>query len=423
MAQRWKLEGIAACVVALGSLLLAASAPAKFRGAPNSGLQSALEQIVDAPGGPPGVSVLIDRGQHSEYLWAGVADVRSDRPPTPLDHFRIASVAKAFNSYIGVKLVGNGALSFETTLKASIPGVLPAAEGVKLRELLQHTSGIAEYISTPAFGERLNADPAAYISPLELTGYARDLPLEFAPSSQYEYSDTDNIAAGLIEEAASGLNYEQLLQRRVFGPLKMPNSSLPRTIAMPRPFMHGYDIEPGKPPEDVSELINPAGAWASGGIVSTPLDLARFVRRYVPTVLAATQDLEASLPARLLLAAGTREERRRPRDLPLPDRVRHRLRPHRLLPRLPHPARRQPEREALGRLRRHLPDRSRRPGPAESRHGDHQGAGSRHLSRPRLAERLRPIPIGLPLNFFELRLRLRTSAGREKVQDVPALPG
>jgi D-alanyl-D-alanine carboxypeptidase len=66
----------------------------------------------------------------------------------------------------------------------------------------------------------------------------------------------------------------------------MRSSSLPITTKMPRPFMHGYDVEPGKKPEDVSELINPAGAWASGGIVSTPLDMARFARHYVPAVLA-----------------------------------------------------------------------------------------------------------------------------------------
>lgn len=292
IVKRWKMIAIASCVAALASLLLAAAAPAKFRPALNSDLGQALVEIVEAPGGPPGVSVLIDRGRHSEYLRAGVADVRSLRGPTPLEHIRIASVAKAFNAYIAVKLAGNGALSLDTTLKQSIPGVLPAAEGVKLRELLQHTSGIAEYIEAPEFGKRINANPAAYLSPTELTGFVRNDPLEFAPGSKYHYSDTDNIAAGLIEEEASGLNYEQLLQRRVFGPLKLRNSSLPRTIAMPRPFMHGYDIEPGQKPEDVSELINPAGAWASGGIVSSPLDLARFARRYVPTVLAATKDLE-----------------------------------------------------------------------------------------------------------------------------------
>jgi D-alanyl-D-alanine carboxypeptidase len=278
----------------LASLLVAPAAPAKFRGAANSGLQRALDAIVEAPGGPPGVSVLIDRGRHSEYLWAGVADVRSKRPPTPFEHFRTASVSKAFNSYIAVKLAADGVLSLNEALGRSIPGVLPAAEGVKLRELLQHSSGLAEYIQAPAFGERLNADPAAYLSPTELTGFVRDEPLEFAPGSRYHYSDTDNIAAGLMEEEASGLAYEQLLARRIFGPLKMRDSSLPRTVAMPRPFMHGYDIEPGNKLDDVSELINPAGAWASGGIVSTPLDLARFARAYVPAVLAATSWLDGA---------------------------------------------------------------------------------------------------------------------------------
>ena len=281
-----------ACAVAMASLLVAAPAPAKFRTAANSGLQRSLEAIVNAPGGPPGVSVLIDRGRHSEFLAAGVADLRSQRPPTPFEGFRIASVSKAFNAYVAVKLAADGVLSVNETLKRWIPGVLPAAEGVKLRELLQHTSGLAEYIQSTAFGERLNADPAAYLAPSELTGFVRDEPLGFAPGSQYHYSDTDNIAAGLIEEEASGLTYQQLLARRIFGPLKMRGSSLPNTVRMSQPFLHGYDLEPGKKPEDVSELINPAGAWASGGIVSTPLDLARFARVYVPTVLAATSWLD-----------------------------------------------------------------------------------------------------------------------------------
>lgn len=273
-------------VVALMACLLAPSASAKFRGAPNSQLQRALEAIVEDPAGPPGVSVLIDRGAHTEFLQAGTADVKNGRPPTPFDAFRIASVSKGFNAYLAAKLVGNGRLSLDTTLRERIPGVLPAAEGVKLRELLQHTSGLPEYIRTKAFGEQLNADPARYFSPIQLTEFVRDEPLEFAPGSRYQYSDTDNIAAGLMEEKASGLPYDQLLLRRVFRPLKMRGSSLPTTTKMPRPFMHGYDVEPGKKPEDVSELINPAGAWASGGIVSTPLDMARFARRYVPTVLA-----------------------------------------------------------------------------------------------------------------------------------------
>ena len=283
---RRKAAFAVASVVVLVGLLVAPSAPAKFRGAPNSKLQKQLTAIVESPAGPPGISVLIDRGKHTEFLQAGTADVGNRRPPTPFEAFRIASVSKGFNAYLAAKLIDNGALSPDTTLREKIPGVLPAAEGVKLRELLQHTSGLADYIRAPTFVEQLIADPARYFSPIQLTEFVRNEPLEFAPGSKYHYSDTDNVAAGLIEEEASGLSYDQLLQRRIFGPLKMRDSSLPVTTKMPRPFMHGYDVAPGEKPEDVSELINPAGAWASGGIVSTPLDMARFARRYVPTVLA-----------------------------------------------------------------------------------------------------------------------------------------
>jgi D-alanyl-D-alanine carboxypeptidase len=283
---RLKAAIVAAAVIVIASLLPAPMAAAKFRGAPNSKLQKKLDAIVDSPAGPPGISVLIDRGKQTEFLQAGTADVGNRRPPTPLDAFRIASVSKGFNAYLAAKLGGDGALSPDTTLREMIPGVLPAGEAVNLRELLQHTSGLADYIRSPVFVEQLLADPARYFSPLQLTGFVRDDPLEFVPGSKYHYSDTDNIAAGLIEEKASGQSYDQLLARRIFGPLKMRDSSLPITTKMPQPFLHGYDVEPGKKPEDVSELINPAGAWASGGIVSTPLDMGRFARRYVPTVLA-----------------------------------------------------------------------------------------------------------------------------------------
>ena len=288
MRERLKAAVVAVSVVVLVGLLAVPPASAKFRGAPNSKLQKQLNAIVESAAGPPGIAMLVDRGAHTEFFSAGTAEVGKRRPPAPTDAFRIASVSKGFNAYLAAKLIDNGVLSLDTTLREKIPGVLPGAEGVSLRQLLQHTSGLADYIRAPTFVEQLIADPARYFSPLQLTEFVRGEALEFAPGSRYHYSDTDNIAAGLIEERASGLSYQQLLRGRVFGALKMRDSSLPRTVEMPRPFMHGYEVEPGEKPEDVSELINPAGAWASGGIVSTPIDMLRFARHYVPTVLATS---------------------------------------------------------------------------------------------------------------------------------------
>lgn len=262
----------------------AAAAPPK--------LQRMLNGIVASAEGPPGVSVLIDRGKRTRFFSAGVADLSNRRRPQPEEHVRIASVAKGFNAFIAATLAERPKfLSLREALGASIPGVLPSAERVTLTQLLQHTSGLPDYIRAPAFIESFLADPAAYLSPTQLIGFVRDEPLEFTPGSRYHYSDTDNIAAALMEEAAAGRSYTSLLRSEVFGPLGMQGSSLPLTVKMPRPFMHGYEIERGKKPDDVSELINPAGAWASGGIVSTPADLARFVPAYVPTILRASRDL------------------------------------------------------------------------------------------------------------------------------------
>jgi D-alanyl-D-alanine carboxypeptidase len=47
---------------------------------------------------------------------------------------------------------------------------------------------------------------------------------------------------------------------------------------LPAPFIHGYDVEPGKQPQDVTTFLSPSGAWASGAIVSTPADLGAFIR-------------------------------------------------------------------------------------------------------------------------------------------------
>jgi len=280
---------LAVVAVALASLLPASSAAAKFRTDPDSRLQRQVEAIVDSKGGPPGIAMLVSRGAHKEFFGAGTAG--GELLPRPDLRFRIASVSKGFNAYVAAKLLNRG-LTFDTTLGSSIPGTLPAAEAVSLRELLHHTSGLADYIKAPAFVEQLTADLTRYFSPTELTGFVREAPLEFTPGTKYHYSDTDNIAAALIEEKATGMSYQQLLSKLVFKPLGMHSSSLPVTEKMLRPFLHGYEVEPGKKPEDVSELLNPAGAWASGGIVSTPLDLSYFVRSYVPTMLQATADLK-----------------------------------------------------------------------------------------------------------------------------------
>jgi D-alanyl-D-alanine carboxypeptidase len=271
---------LALCVGPLGKA--AALSPVSPPPPPSRGsLDRAVTAIAADRQGPPGLLMLVHRPGGDELYRAGVADTRTGAPLRRGDHIRIASVAKTFNGAVALSLAARGELSLDQTVAAGLPGLLPLAGPVTLSQLLQHTGGVPEYIRSKAFGKRLSKDPAAYFSPRQLLGFVDHEPLEFTPGSRYRYSDTDNIVAGLMAEAASGSSYESLLAALVYKPIGLRETSLPRTVAMPRPFVHGYDVVPGKSPEDVSELINPAGAWASGGIVSTPAELGRFIRAYV----------------------------------------------------------------------------------------------------------------------------------------------
>jgi D-alanyl-D-alanine carboxypeptidase len=82
----------------------------------------------------------------------------------------------------------------------------------------------------------------------------------------------------------------------VFSPLGLNQTSLPEGYRLPSPYIHGYDNE-GTTPDDVSTLLTASSAWASGGLVSSPVDANKFARGYVGRKLfgSATQDQQLQL--------------------------------------------------------------------------------------------------------------------------------
>ena len=260
---------------------LLATAPAKAANTSRA-LDRALDEVMDQRGSPPGLSVLMQRGKNVDFRRRGVADAKTEAPMRSQQHYRIASMAKALNGAVALGLASDGKLKLTDTIGQWLPGVLPNAEDVTIAQALQHTAGLPDYIRDEEFIEVLISDPAQYLPPQDLLEFVADKELEFDPGSKYGYSDTDNVVVGLIAEKASGKTYDQLLRKYVYRPAGMKRTSLPTTIEMPKPYVHGYEPpQPGEALEDVSKFINPALAWASGGIVSTPRDVNNFFRAYV----------------------------------------------------------------------------------------------------------------------------------------------
>ncbi|MGW5634122.1 serine hydrolase domain-containing protein [Streptomyces sp. NPDC003832] len=269
---------VALCLTSLSPAV--AGAATHPRPDTDSALQRQLADLVRSPGGPPGVIAVLKDGHRTRVVRAGVADLDTGREPRPDDHMRIASAAKAFSGAVALSLVDRGDLSLDDTLGERLPDLPDAWAAVTLRQLLNHTSGLPDYSESPAFLEILFADPRHRFDSRKLLDFVADRPLNFPPGSRYQYSNSDNIAVALMAEAATGTRYERLLRELVYRPLGLHDTSLPQGYRMPRPFLHGYDVSPPDPPEDVSELIGMSGVWASGGIVSTPADMTRFIRGY-----------------------------------------------------------------------------------------------------------------------------------------------
>jgi D-alanyl-D-alanine carboxypeptidase len=254
----------------------------------DAALDRALKDLVVMEDGPPGVIAVVQRGKHREVHTFGVRNIKSGLPIRVDDRMRIASVAKAFSGAVALSLVSKGALSLNDTigkLLKDLPEPPPTAWAeITLRQLLNHTSGLPDILEDKDFVDALGDSLTKAPPPEKLLTYLynNDPPLRFVPGSKYQYSNSDNIAVALMVEAATGKSYEELLRERVYKPLGLRKTSLPRGTNLRKPFIHGYDNDPSQdPPEDVSELVAGGWSWASGGIVSTPADLNTFIRAYV----------------------------------------------------------------------------------------------------------------------------------------------
>jgi D-alanyl-D-alanine carboxypeptidase len=247
----------------------------------DAALDRALLRLTRRNGGPPGVAVVVQRGGRVVLHRSGTGDLAKSTPLKATDHMRLASVAKAFSGAVALSLVADRSLALSDTVGRWLPRLPIAWSAVTLRQLLQHTSGIPDFSKAKAFQEALAKSLLLAPAPEGLLSYVADKGLEFRPGSQFRYSNSDNVLIALMVEAATRQPYETELRERVFAPLRLSRTSLPRAAQMPAPYIHGYRLDPPSAPEDDSELFAAGWTWASGGIVSTPADANRFVRAYV----------------------------------------------------------------------------------------------------------------------------------------------
>jgi D-alanyl-D-alanine carboxypeptidase len=260
-------------------------------------LQRRLDAVVAA--GAPGVVALVNEGRRGwrdddDHGWGGdrsvwqtargVADLQTGRPMRPDVRFRVGSVTKSFVATVVLQLVAEGRLSLSDTVERWLPGVLPYGSEVTVRQVLNHTSGVPDYVLTP-FIELYGGNRSRSWQPRELVGLVSGLPPDFPAGTGWSYSNTGYVLAGLIIERVTRRDLGRELDRRIFRPLGLRETYFPVDfpfLLWPHPSGYSLDYdEAGNPIEgrllDFT-VYNPSMAWAAGNVVSDMDDIARFYR-------------------------------------------------------------------------------------------------------------------------------------------------
>jgi D-alanyl-D-alanine carboxypeptidase len=239
-------------------------------------IQDQLENVVAT--GVPGAAVVAVGQDGRVEAAAGVADLSTGEPLTIEHRFRIGSVTKIFMATLVLQLVGEGLLDLDGD-------VAPLVRGITVRQLLNHTSGLDDFIGDPsAFFEPYRRDPSHrwQLGAREELELVLRKPRLFPPGEGWAYHGANYIVLRLLVEEAAGMPLRDALRRRVFTPL-----GLERTDLVEGPLhgdcAHGYlppdnPILPGGPgPVDVTAIDVPFHR-AGGGIVSTASEVATLLR-------------------------------------------------------------------------------------------------------------------------------------------------
>ncbi|WP_164699703.1 serine hydrolase [Modestobacter sp. KNN46-3] len=258
-----------------------------------------------------GAAVLVRSPELGDWTTTmGTRTWHGTEPVTLADHVRIGSNTKTWTGTVVLQLVDEGRLSLDDPVSEYRPDV-PNGDHITIAQLLDMSSGLANYTTDLALNEQLDSNPGRVWDPEELLAIGLAMPPVFPPGEGFLYSNTNYVLLGLIIEQLTGLPVEQAFQDRIFDPLRLDETSFPAltdaSIPEPHPQMYtfGTNVEtidsPVLPPEvqaaaragtlepmDVT-AANPSWGWTAGAGISTARDLADYVEELVDGCLLSPQ--------------------------------------------------------------------------------------------------------------------------------------
>ncbi|MDO7171246.1 serine hydrolase domain-containing protein [Mariniflexile sp. AS56] len=183
-------------------------------------VQEQLNQSLDH--GFDGIIVYVDQaGKPPEFYAAGWHDRKNKIKAYPQALFKIASITKLYVAVATAKLVKNQQLSLDKTVADYFPelkGSIENAERITLKMMLQHRSGIPNFIEHPDYWTKPPKNSQ------DMLDYALDLPADFEPDADYKYSNTNYLLISNLIDKVLGYSHKQYIKEEILIPLGLKNT-------------------------------------------------------------------------------------------------------------------------------------------------------------------------------------------------------
>jgi D-alanyl-D-alanine carboxypeptidase len=234
--------------------------------------------------GVVGIMMSVCRPQTGMWVGAsGKADLHNGVDMKPCNISRVGSTVKMFTAVTVLKLAEEGKLQLDDKISAYLQGdvidKIENADKATIRQLLQHSSGMYNYIQNLEFQTASTNDLIREWKPEDLLKYAYNKSAYFAPGEDVGYSNTNYIMLGLLIEKIEGKPFYKVFEEKLFLPLGLTLTSFAAEDPVPDDIVRGYiDIYSNL---QVMESTYYSG-WdyycADGGLISNPYDMSVFFR-------------------------------------------------------------------------------------------------------------------------------------------------
>jgi len=200
----------------------------------------------------------------------GLANVEEKIPVRPQTNFRLASVTKQFTAMSILILVDRGELGLDDTLTDIFPEFPEYGDGVTLRHVLQHTSGLIDYepfVAEDSEKQILDREVLALMMQQDHT--------YFPPGTEHRYSNSGYAVLATVVENVSRRSFADFLSENIFEPLGMHDTvAHEEGVSVVANRAYGYHV--GETGVEFSDQSPWSAVLGDGGVYTSVTDLAKW---------------------------------------------------------------------------------------------------------------------------------------------------